>query len=160
MKWGRVTDQKKRISSSPQDPRRRWPFTLSVGTTVDVVWLIALGSAIATAGLFGAALDFIAGAAVINPIGLCYGKLLPPLPHARGEFVYAFNLLGVRWASVARVCLAPIYVINCVFVAASLGCLLNELIPRIEGPILKAALGAPVHVRQIGFSCFARGWPA
>ncbi|HVW71314.1 MAG TPA: APC family permease, partial [Steroidobacteraceae bacterium] len=68
---------------------------------------------------------------------------------AGGEIVYAFCLFGIRWAYVAGISLAFIYTINCVFFAISVGWLLNELIPGIEGPVLYSVLGSAVHLGDI-----------
>jgi len=76
---------------------------------------MVLGSVLVSAGPLGATIGFVVGAAVMIPIGLCYAELTGALPYAGGEIVYAFTLFGVRWAYVAGVCLALIYVINCVF---------------------------------------------
>lgn len=129
--------------------KRRHLFTLGVGTIVGVAWLMVLGSVLVSAGPLGAALGFVAGAAVMIPIGLCYGELAGALPHAGGEVVYAYTFFGLRWAFVAGVSLALIYIINCVFFAVSVGWLLNELIPGIEGRALYVILGASVHVGDI-----------
>ncbi len=135
--------------------KRRHLFTLGVGTIVGVAWLMVLGSVIASAGPLGAAVGFFVGAALMIPIGLCYGELSSVLPHAGGEIVYAFELFGVRLAYVVGVCLALIYVINCVFFAVSVGWLLNELIPGIQGPLLYTVLGASVHLGDVGLGFLA-----
>lgn len=129
--------------------KRRHLFTLGVGTIVGVAWLMVLGSVLISAGPLGAAIGFVVGAAVMIPIGLCYAELTGALPYAGGEIVYAFTLFGIRWAYIAGVCLALIYIINCVFFAISVGWLLNELIPGIEAATLYTVLGAPVHVGDI-----------
>ena len=129
--------------------QRRHLFTLGVGTIVGVAWLMVLGTVLASAGPLGAAIGFVVGAAAMIPIGLCYAELSGAMPHAGGEVVYAYQLFGIRWAYVAGVCLAFIYVINCVFFAVSVGWLLNELIPGIEGPALYTVLGAAVHVGDV-----------
>lgn len=129
--------------------KRRHLFTLGVGTIVGVAWLMVLGSVLLSAGPLGATIGFVIGAAVMIPIGLCYAELTGALPHAGGEIIYAYTLFGIRWAYVAGVCLALIYVINCVFFAVSVGWLLNELLPGIEGPTLYSVLGAKVHLGDI-----------
>ena len=73
-------------------------------------------------------------------------ELAGVLPFAGGEIVYAYQFFGVRWAYVAGLCLAFIYIINCVFFAVSVGWLCNELIPGIQGPAMYSVLGAEVHV--------------
>lgn len=125
-------------------------FTLGVGTIVGVAWLMVLGSILISAGPLGAAIGFVVGAGLMIPIGLCYAELTGAMPHAGGEIVYAFSLFGVRWAYVAGISLAFIYVINCVFFAISVGWLLNQLIPGVEGPVLYRALGTAVHLGDIG----------
>ncbi|MEP6546924.1 MAG: APC family permease [Gammaproteobacteria bacterium] len=129
--------------------KRRHLFTLGVGTIVGVAWLMVLGSVLGTAGPVGAAVGFIIGAGAMIPIGLCYAELTGALPHAGGEVVYAYDLFGIRWAYFAGLCLTFIYVINCVFFAVSVGWLLNEMIPGIQGPTLYSALGAEVHLGDI-----------
>jgi APA family basic amino acid/polyamine antiporter len=129
--------------------KRRHLFTLGVGTIVGVAWLMVLGSVLVQAGPLGAAIGFVVGAAVMIPIGLCYGELAGALPHAGGEIIYAFTSFGIRWAFAAGLCLALIYVINCVFFAVSVGWLLNELIPGIRGPPLYSVLRSDVHVGDI-----------
>jgi basic amino acid/polyamine antiporter, APA family len=124
-------------------------FTLGVGTIVGVAWLMVLGSVLAGAGPLGAAIGFIVGAGAMIPIGLCYGELSGAMPHSGGEVVYAYDLFGLRWAYFAGLCLTFIYVINCVFFAVSVGWLMNELIPGIQGPELYAVLGASVHVGDV-----------
>jgi amino acid transporter len=124
-------------------------FTLGVGTIVGVAWLMVLGSVLSSAGPLGAAIGFIIGAGAMIPIGLCYAELTGALPHAGGEVVYAYDLFGIRWAYFAGLCLTFIYVINCVFFAVSVGWLLNELIPGIQGPILYSVLSADVHLGDI-----------
>ena len=129
--------------------KRRHLFTLGIGTIVGVAWLIVLGSVIAGAGPLGAVIGFVVGAVLMIPVGLCYGELSAALPHAGGEILYAFEIFGLRWAYVAGICLALIYVINCVFFAVSAGWLLNVLMPGVEGPKLYAVLGAEVHVGDL-----------
>lgn len=129
--------------------QRRHLFTLGVGTIVGVAWLMVLGSVLSSAGPLGAAIGFIVGAGAMIPIGLCYAELTGALPHAGGEVVYAYDLFGIRWAYFAGLCLTFIYVINCVFFAVSVGWLLNELIPGIQGPVLYSVLGADVHPGDI-----------
>ncbi len=139
-------------------------FTLGVGTIVGVAWLMVLGSVLGAAGPIGAAIGFIIGAGAMIPIGLCYAELTGALPHAGGEVVYAYDLFGIRWAYFAGLCLTFIYVINCVFFAVSVGWLLNELIPGIEGPRLYSVLSADVHVGDIligaigAFALLAAHW--
>jgi APA family basic amino acid/polyamine antiporter len=110
---------------------------------------MVLGSVLVSAGPLGAAIGFVIGAGVMIPIGLCYAELTGALPYAGGEIVYAYTLFGLRWAYVAGVCLALIYVINCVFFAISVGWLLNALLPGIEGSALYTVLGATVHTGDI-----------
>jgi len=110
---------------------------------------MVLGSVLICAGPLGATIGFVVGAGVMIPIGLCYAELTGALPYAGGEIVYAYTLFGVRWAYVAGVCLALIYVINCVFFAISVGWLLNALLPGIEGSSLYTVLGATVHTGDI-----------
>ncbi len=129
--------------------KRRHLYTLGVGTIVGVAWLMVLGSVLASAGPLGAAIGFVVGAAAMIPIGMCYAELSGAMPHVGGEVVYAYQLFGVRWAYVTGVCLAFIYIINCVFFAVSVGWLLNELAPGIEGPRLYTVLGAAVHLGDI-----------
>jgi APA family basic amino acid/polyamine antiporter len=110
---------------------------------------VVLGSVLVSAGPLGATIGFVVGAGIMIPISLCYAELTGALPHAGGEIVYAYTLFGVRWAYVAGVCLALIYVINCVFFAISVGWLLNALLPGIEGSALYSVLGATVHTGDI-----------
>jgi len=129
--------------------KRRHLFVLGVGTIVGVAWLMVLGSVLASGGPLGAVLGFVVGAGAMIPIGLCYAELAAALPFAGGEVVYAYQLFGIRWAYVAGISLAFIYIINCVFFAVSVGWLLNELIPGIEGPSLYTVLGASVHLGDV-----------
>lgn len=129
--------------------KRRHLFALGVGTIVGVAWLMVLGSVLASGGPLGAVLGFVVGAGAMIPIGLCYAELAAALPFAGGEIVYAYQLFGIRWAYVAGISLAFIYIINCVFFAVSVGWLLNELIPGIEGPSLYTVLGASVHLGDV-----------
>jgi amino acid transporter len=135
--------------------KRRHLFTLGVGTILGVAWLMVLGSVLASAGPLGAAIGFVIGAGLMIPIGLCYGELAAALPHAGGEIVYAYRLFGERWAFVAGVSLALIYVINCVFFAVSVGWLLNVLVPGVQGPALYQVLGADVHVGDVAIGAVA-----
>ena len=120
-------------------------FTLGVGTIVGVAWLMVLGPVIAGAGPIGAVIAFIIGAVAMIPIALCYAELSGVLPHAGGEIVYAFEIFGTRLAYVAGLCLAFIYIINCVFFAVSVGWLVNKLVPGIEGRTLYSLLGERLH---------------
>ena len=129
--------------------KRRHLFALGVGTIVGVAWLMVLGSVLASGGPLGAGLGFVVGAGAMIPIGLCYAELAAALPFAGGEVVYAYQLFGLRWAYVAGISLAFIYIVNCVFFAVSVGWLLNELIPGIGGPSLYTVLGASVHVGDV-----------
>ena len=129
--------------------KRRHLYTLGVGTIVGVAWLMVLGTVLASAGPLGATIGFVVGAGAMIPIGLCYAELSGALPHAGGEVVYAYYLFGIRWAYVAGICLSFIYVINCIFFAVSVGWLVNELVPGIEGPTLYSVLGAAVHIGDV-----------
>ena len=129
--------------------KRRHLFALGVSTIVGVAWLMVLGSVLASGGPLGAVLGFVVGAGAMIPIGLCYAELAAALPFAGGEVVYAYQLFGIRWAYLAGISLSFIYIINCVFFAVSVGWLLNELIPGIEGASLYTVLGASVHVGDV-----------
>lgn len=129
--------------------RRRHLFTLGVGTIIGVAWLIVLGPVLAGAGPLGAVIGFTVGAAFMVPIGLCYGELAAAFPHAGAEVVYAYMLFGVGWSYLAGICLAVIYVINCVFFAVSVGWLMKEVVPGIEGPALYTLTGTVVHAGDI-----------
>ena len=133
--------------------KRRHLFTLGVGTIVGVAWLMVLGTVLASAGPLGAIVGFVVGAVAMIPIGLCYGELAGVLPYAGGEIVYAYEFFGVRWAYVAGLCLAFIYIINCIFFAVSVGWLCNELVPGIQGPALYTVLGAAVHAGDVLIGC-------
>ncbi|MDB6086864.1 MAG: family permease [Gammaproteobacteria bacterium] len=133
--------------------KRRHLFTLGVGTIVGVAWLMVLGTVLASAGPLGAAIGFVVGAVAMIPIGLCYAELAGVLPFAGGEIVYAYEFFGVRWAYVAGLCLAFIYIINCVFFAVSVGWLCNELVPGIRGPVLYSVLGSAVHAGDLTIGC-------
>ncbi len=120
-------------------------FTLGVGTIVGVAWLMVLGTVIAGAGPAGAVVAFVIGAVAMIPIALCYAEISGALPYAGGEIVYAYETFGIRPAYVAGLCLAFIYIINCVFFAVSVGWLVNKLIPGIAGPVWYNLLGEPLH---------------
>jgi amino acid transporter len=135
--------------------KRRHLFALGVGTIIGVAWLMVLGPVLASGGPLGAVIGFAVGAAAMIPIGLCYGELAAALPFAGGEIVYAYKLFGIRWAYVAGISLAFIYIINCVFFAVSVGWLFNELIPGIEGPTLYTVLGAQVHCGDVAIGSLA-----
>ncbi len=135
--------------------RRRHLFTLGVGTIIGVAWLMVLGSVLAGAGPLGAVIGFVVGAAFMIPIGLCYGELAAAFPHAGGEVVYAYMLFGTGWSYLAGICLAVIYVINCVFFAVSVGWLMNEVFPGIEGPALYSVMGTVVHWGDIAIGTVA-----
>jgi APA family basic amino acid/polyamine antiporter len=124
-------------------------FTLGVGTIVGVAWLMVLGSVVAEAGPIGAMIAFGVGACAMIPIALCYAELSGALPFTGGEVVYAFEILGTRFAYIAGICLAFVYLINCVFFAVSAGSLIGRLIPGIQGPILYSSLGDKVYLLDI-----------
>lgn len=134
--------------------KRRHLFTLGVGTIVGVAWLMVLGTVLASAGPLGATIGFVIGAVAMIPIGLCYAELAGALPFAGGEIVYAYQFFGTRWAYVAGLSLAFIYIINCVFFAVSVGWLSNELMPGIQGRTLYTVLGASVHVGDVSIGSF------
>lgn len=110
---------------------------------------MVLGSVLAGAGPVGAVIGFVVGAAFMIPIGLCYGELAAAYPHAGGEVVYGYMLYGIGWSYLAGICLAVIYIINCVFFAVSVGWLLNEVWPGIQGPALYSVTGTVVHTGDI-----------
>ncbi len=124
-------------------------FTLGVGTIVGVAWLMVLGTVIAGAGPIGAVIAFVVGAVAMIPIALCYAEISGALPYAGGEIVYAFEIFGVGLAYVAGLCLAFIYIINCVFFAVSVGWLVNKLIPGIEGAVLYSLLGEQLRCGDV-----------
>src|SRR5215469_2729696 len=63
-------------------------FSLAFGTMIGTGWLVVMDDWLIGSGPAGAILGFLAGGAMLFPIGYVYGKLVMAMPDAGGEVAY------------------------------------------------------------------------
>jgi len=124
-------------------------FTLSFGCIIGVGWVVALPAWLEQAGPGGAALAFLAGAAAMMLVGLCYAELGTALPVTGGEVSYAYVVFGPRASFATGWFLALSSIATTAFEAISLGWVAGALVPGVEGPTLYVVAGEPVRAGSL-----------
>jgi len=124
-------------------------FTLSFGCIIGVGWVVALPAWLQQAGPGGAALAFLAGAAAMMLVGLCYAELATALPVTGGEVAYAYVVFGPRASFATGWFLALSSIATTAFEAISMGWVAGALVPGIEGPPLYSIAGEPVRAGSL-----------
>lgn len=132
-------------------------FTMAFGTIVGVGWIVMLGQWLTLAGSVGSILAFAGGACVVCLIVLSYAELGAMFPHTGGEMLYAYESIGPHAAFVVGWLLVLVYLGVAAFEAISLGWLMGQLLPGIEGPVIYTLLGEPIRLGSlaIGLSLMA-----
>ncbi|MDR2132402.1 MAG: APC family permease [Clostridiales Family XIII bacterium] len=69
-------------------------LALAFGTMIGWGWIMLAGQWVALAGIAGAIVAFLVGAALCVFVGLTYAELTPALPLAGGELVFSYRGLG------------------------------------------------------------------
>lgn len=121
-------------------------FLIAFGAAIGVGWIIVVGDWLGQAGPLGTTIGFLAGAAVISLVCLCYGELAALFPVAGGEIVYCHEIYGPRTGFLVGWFLAAGYLAVTTFETISIGWVAGALFPDAEGPILAVINGSPLHL--------------
>src|SRR6185503_15793355 len=129
-------------------------FMIAFGAAIGVGWIIGVGIWLGQAGPLGTVAGFVAGAAVIGLVCLCYGELAAAFPVAGGEIVYCYEIFGPKTGFLIGWFLALGYLTVATFEAISIGWVMGALIPGIEGPSLGTINGSPLRLGSVLLSVF------
>lgn len=120
--------------------------TMAFGCLVGVGWVVMLGQWLKQAGPMGSLIAFFCGALIICLVVLCYAELSAMFPVTGGEMIYAYEGFGPATSFWVGWLLVLIYVGVVAFEAISMGWLLSQIVPGIEGPAVYSFLGVPVKL--------------
>jgi len=121
-------------------------FLMAFGAAIGVGWIIVAGEWLNQAGPLGTTVGFLAGAAVIGLVCLCYGELASLFPVAGGEIVYCHEIYGPGTGFLVGWFLALGYLAVTTFEAISIGWVAGALFPGIEGPTIATINGSPLRL--------------
>lgn len=122
---------------------------MAFGTIVGVGWIVMLGKWLALAGSVGSVLAFLGGVIVIALVVFSYAELAAMFPATGGEMIYAYESFGPNAAFWIGWLLVLIYLGVAAFEAISLGWVLSQLVPWIEGPVIYSFLGESVRLGSL-----------
>ena len=124
-------------------------FTFGFGTMVGVGWLVLIDDWLARGGPAGAIIAFAAGALLLSPVALTYGRLVRALPDAGAEIAYAEGVFprGAGFAAAWTMVLA--YAIVCPWEAVAIGNLLARVVPEIDRWPLYSIGGKTVYAPRL-----------
>jgi amino acid transporter len=124
-------------------------FTFGFGTMVGVGWLVLIDDWLARGGPAGAIIAFAAGALLLSPVALTYGRMVRALPDAGAEIAYAEGVFprGAGFAAAWTMVLA--YAIVCPWEAVAIGNLLARVFPGIDRWPLYSIGGKTVYAPRL-----------
>ncbi len=121
-------------------------FLVAFGAAIGVGWIIVVGEWLGLAGPLGTTIGFLAGAAIISLVCLCYGELAALFPVAGGEIVYCHEVYGPRTGFLIGWFLAAGYLAVTTFETISIGWVAGALVPGLEGPTIAIINGSPLRL--------------
>jgi amino acid transporter len=110
-------------------------LALAFGTMIGWGWIMLAGEWVALAGIMGAILAFVVGAALCIFVGLAYAELTPALPLAGGELVFSYRGLGY----------VPSWITGWMITFAYVG------VAAWEGPAFVTAIDYILPIPRIGY---------
>jgi amino acid transporter len=124
-------------------------FTLAFGSMVGTGWLIVIDDWLTRGGPLGGILGFLAGALLLVPIGLTYGRLVAGLPDAGGEVAYTERVFPRTISFVTGWFVVLAYLIVCPWEAVAIGKLLSRVAPVLDSVELYRFGGQPVFLYRL-----------
>ncbi len=124
-------------------------FTLAFGSMVGAGWLIIIDDWLTRGGPLGGILGFLAGAFLLIPIGLTYGRLVAGLPDAGGEVAYTERVFPRAVSFVTGWFVVLAYLVVCPWEAVAIGKLLARVVPVLDSVELYRFGGEPVFLYRL-----------
>jgi len=124
-------------------------FTLGWGTMVGVGWLVVMDDWLGRGGPGGAMLGFLAGALLLLPIALTYGRLVRLIPDAGAEIAYTERVFPSAVSFSAGWMMVLAYSIVCPWEAVAIGNLLARLLPGMNAVVLYTVAGKAITLPRL-----------
>ncbi|MGH9323653.1 MAG: APC family permease [Vicinamibacteria bacterium] len=124
-------------------------FTLAFGSMVGAGWLIIIDDWLSRGGPLGGILGFLAGALLLVPIGLTYGRLVTGLPDAGSEVAYTERVFPRAVSFLTGWFVVLAYLVVCPWEAVAIGKLLSRVAPVLDSVPLYHFGGEPVFLYRL-----------
>ena len=124
-------------------------FTFGFGSMVGVGWLVVMDDWLGRGGPGGAMLGFLAGALLLLPIALTYGRLVRQIPDAGAEIAYTERVFPSSVSFAAGWMMVLAYSIVCPWEAVAIGNVLARLFPAMNEVALYSVAGRVVTLPRL-----------
>lgn len=138
-------------------------FSLAFGTMIGTGWLVVMDDWLIGSGPAGAILGFLAGGAMLFPIGYVYGKLVMAMPDAGGEVAYTAKVFPRFVSFVTGWIMLLAYFVVCPYEAVAAAKIGGYLFPALNSVAVsgwrqagllaasdpKSAGGSPGHSHEL-----------
>ena len=124
-------------------------FTFSFGSMVGVGWVVLIDDWLSRGGPAGGMIAFAAGALLLLPVALTYGRLVRRIPDAGAEIAYAEGVLPDAVAFAAGWSMVLAYAIVCPWEAVAVGNVLARAVPQLNTMPLYEIAGRTVYAPRL-----------
>ena len=124
-------------------------FTFGFGSMVGVGWLVIMDDWLSRGGPGGAMLGFLAGALLLLPIALTYGRLVRAIPDAGAEIAYTERVFPRPVSFAAGWMMVLAYAIVCPWEAVAIGNLLARIVPAMNDFPLYTVAGRAITLPRL-----------
>src|SRR5256885_15510331 len=124
-------------------------FTFGFGTMVGVGWVVLIDDWLRRGGPGGAMLGFLAGAVLLLPIALTYGRLVRAIPDAGAEIAYTERVFPRTVSFAAGWMMVLAYAIVCPWEAVAIGNLLARIFPAMNDIALYSVAGKVITLPRL-----------
>ncbi len=124
-------------------------FTFGFGSMVGAGWLVVIDDWLGRGGPGGAMLGFLAGALLLLPIALTYGRLVRLIPDAGAEIAYTERVFPSAVSFSAGWMMVLAYAIVCPWEAVAIGNLLARLFPGMNAVALYTVAGKAITLPRL-----------
>jgi amino acid transporter len=124
-------------------------FTFGFGSMVGVGWLVIMDDWLGRGGSAGTMLGFLAGAVLLVPIALTYGRLVRAIPDAGAEVAYTERVFPRSASFAAGWMMVLAYAIVCPWEAVAIGNLLARIFPAMNAVPLYAIAGKVITLPRV-----------
>jgi APA family basic amino acid/polyamine antiporter len=124
-------------------------FTFGFGSMVGAGWLVVMDDWLGRGGPGGAMLGFLAGALLLLPIALTYGRLVRLIPDAGAEIAYTERVFPSAVSFSAGWMMVLAYSIVCPWEAVAIGNLLARLFPGMNAVVLYTVAGKAITLPRL-----------
>jgi APA family basic amino acid/polyamine antiporter len=107
-------------------------FAFGFGTMVGVGWLVLIDDWLSRGGPAGAIIAFAAGALLLSPVAVTYGRMVRAMPDAGAEIAYAEGVFPRGIGCAAAWTKVHAYAIVCPWEAVAIGNLLARVVPALN----------------------------